>query len=71
VQRNTQQRFGDRIKDLRVKSGWSQEDLSAGSGIGRVFISQLENGHKEPCLGIIEALADSFDITISELMKGV
>jgi transcriptional regulator with XRE-family HTH domain len=71
VQRNTRQRFGDRIKFLRTEAGLSQEDLSERAGVGRVFISQLENGHKDVCLGVIEALADSFGVTISELMRGV
>jgi transcriptional regulator with XRE-family HTH domain len=59
------------VKDLRLSFGWSQEDLSERSGIGRVFVSQIENGHKDVCLGTIEALAGSFDISISELMKSV
>jgi transcriptional regulator with XRE-family HTH domain len=71
VQRNTQARFGARIKALRQKNGLTQEDLSEKAGIGRVFISQLENGHKDVCLGVMEALADSFKITISELTRGV
>jgi transcriptional regulator with XRE-family HTH domain len=71
VQKNVRQRFGQRLKELRVKQGWSQEDLSHHAGIGRVFISQLENGHKDVCLGVIETLADSFKVTISELMEGI
>jgi transcriptional regulator with XRE-family HTH domain len=59
------------LKSLRLERKWSQEDLAADAGIGRVFISQLENGHKEACLSIIEALADTFDLTISEFMRGI
>lgn len=69
--RNTRQRFGDRVKELRAERGYSQEDLSEHSGLGRVFVSQIENGHKDVCLGSIEALAGSFKLTIAELMKGV
>jgi transcriptional regulator with XRE-family HTH domain len=71
VQRNTRQRFGDRIKELRLERGWTQEDLSEKAGVGRVFVSQLENGHKDVCLGVIEALADSLKVSIAELMRGV
>jgi transcriptional regulator with XRE-family HTH domain len=49
----------------------TQEDLAHRSGIGRVFISQMENGHKDICLGTMEALAGSFKITLADLMKGV
>jgi transcriptional regulator with XRE-family HTH domain len=71
MQRNTRARFGDRVKALRLESGMTQEDLSEKAGIGRVFISQLENGHKEACLDVMEALAGSFKITISDLLSGV
>jgi transcriptional regulator with XRE-family HTH domain len=71
VQRNTRQRFGDRIKELRLERGWTQEDLSEKAGVGRVFVSQLENGHKEACLDVIEALAHSLKVSIAELMRGV
>ena len=69
--KNVRQRFGDRLKFLRQEQEWSQEDLAAKAGIGRVFISQVENGHKEPCLTIIETLADTFDLTITEFMRDV
>lgn len=68
---NIRVRFGRRISSLRKEKGWTQEDLEAKSGIGRVFISQIENGHKEACLDVLEALAGSFSLSISDLMKGV
>lgn len=71
MRRNIRQRLGDRLKALREEKSWSQEDLADRSGIGRVFISQLENGHKEACLETIEALADTFKLSISEFMLGV
>jgi transcriptional regulator with XRE-family HTH domain len=71
VKPNTRERFGARIKALRLKAGWTQEDLAEKAGVGRVFISQMENGHKDVCLGVIEALAGSFKISLSELMKNV
>lgn len=71
MQKNVRQRFGERLRQLRAAKGWSQEELSGRSGIGRVFISQLENGHKDVCLGVIETLADSFKVSISELMQSI
>ncbi len=71
MQKNVRQRFGHRLRALRAEMEWSQEELSGRSGIGRVFISQLENGHKDVCLGILETLADCFKISISDLMKTV
>ena len=71
MQRNVRQRFGDRIKSLRLEHGWTQEDLAEKAGIGRVFISQMENGHKDVCLGIMEALAGCFKLSLSNLLNSV
>jgi transcriptional regulator with XRE-family HTH domain len=64
-------RFGAKVRRLRHRRGWAQEDLAAHSGIGRPFISRLENGLREPCLRSIETLAKSFDLTISQFMRGL
>lgn len=64
-------RFGIRIRKLREKQNWSQEDLAARSGLGQAFISNLENGKKEPCLRSIETLAGSFEVSIARLMSGL
>jgi transcriptional regulator with XRE-family HTH domain len=49
----------------------TQERLSEITRISTVHISQLENGHREPCLGTMAKLAKAFGLTISELMKGL
>jgi transcriptional regulator with XRE-family HTH domain len=41
------------------------------SGLGRIYVSQLENGRKKASIQTIEVLALSFKMTISEFMKGV
>jgi transcriptional regulator with XRE-family HTH domain len=64
-------RLGRRIRELRTKKGWNQPYLAELSGLGRIYISQLENGRKQACLRTIEVLAMSFKMTISEFMKGV
>jgi transcriptional regulator with XRE-family HTH domain len=64
-------RLGQRIQRLRAARGWAQSDLAAHSGIGRQFISDLENGKQEPRLRTLEDLANSFDMTVSQLMRGL
>jgi transcriptional regulator with XRE-family HTH domain len=63
--------FGKRVRKLREQRGWFQVDLAAHSGLGRVFISNLENGKHEPKLSTIKALADSFEMSMSRLLKGM
>jgi transcriptional regulator with XRE-family HTH domain len=64
-------RFGKRLRYLREKAGMSQGDLSHKFGIDRGHVSDLENGKKRVGLAMLETLAAGFNISISELMKGV
>jgi ribosome-binding protein aMBF1 (putative translation factor) len=64
-------RLGERIRKLRVRRGWSQEDLAAHSGIGRPFLSNVENGRREPGLRSLQDLAETFGLSISQLMRGL
>ena len=64
-------RLGRRIRELRTAHGWNQPYLAELSGLGRIYVSQLENGRKKASIATIEVLALSFNMTISEFMKGV
>jgi len=65
------QRLGDRIRQLRTERKWTQTYLAVHTGLSRTFVSDVENGLKEPCLRSLETLADGFGITLSELFKGL
>jgi transcriptional regulator with XRE-family HTH domain len=64
-------RVGSRIRKLRQERGWTQTYLSVHSGLGRPFISNIERGQKELCLRSLEILAMAFEISLSQLMRGV
>jgi len=63
--------FGLRIRALREKRGWTQVYLAQHSGLGSVCISQLEHGKKEPGLRTLKILADSFGLTVAQLLRGI
>ena len=64
-------RFGKRIREIRKKRGWTQVYLAQHTGLGSVYISQLETGKKEPGLRTIEILALGFDMTPGQLLRGI
>ena len=64
-------RFGKRIRELRRKRGWTQVYMATHTGLGSVYISQLEHGKKEPGLRTIEILALSFELTPAQLLRGI
>lgn len=39
--------------------------------IGVKHIADLERGRKEACLGTLQALADAFDMSLSELLHKI
>jgi hypothetical protein len=64
-------RFGKRLGALRKEKGWTFVYLAEHSGLDDAFLQNLEHGTKEPCLNTIDILAKSFELSISELMRGV
>ena len=65
-----QEQLGMRVKYLRKKLRWSQEDLALNANINKNYICDLENGRRNPSLEILERLAVAFNITLEELFKG-
>lgn len=64
-------RFGKRIRKLRKDRGWTQVYLAEHTGLGSVYISQLEHGKKEPGLRTVEILALSFELSPAQLLRGL
>jgi transcriptional regulator with XRE-family HTH domain len=63
--------FGNRVRELRVKMGVSQEKFAAKCHLDRTYISGIERGKRNLSLRNIKILADALDTSISELMKGL
>ena len=65
-------KFGYRIFQLRIERGWTQRQLSEKTrSLDQGFVSRIETGRMEPCLGTLSALAKGFALSLSELLKGV
>jgi transcriptional regulator with XRE-family HTH domain len=63
-------RLGNRVRALRQKSGWTQVELAEMLGIDRSYLSEIETGKKDPGLRILKAIADGFQLSLSQLLKG-
>lgn len=63
--------FGTVVRQLRQQRQLSQEALGFATTLDRAFISQLENGHKQPSLLTILRLAAALGISASELLRQV
>ena len=65
------QRFGLRVKELRLASGLSQEAFADHASIARSYMSRIERGMANPSLEAIEGLADALDVDPIELFACV
>lgn len=62
--------FGQRVKELRARSGMSQELLAHRTGLDRTYISGVERGERNLSLLNIEKIADALQISIKYLFSG-
>lgn len=68
---NLQRKFGIVLKELRLEKGLSQESLANQSDIDRTYISDIEKGERNISLKIIERLAQTLQISLSELFNKI
>ena len=66
-----QEQLGMRIRYLRRKLHLSQEDLAFYAKINKNYLSDLENGRRNPSLEILEKIAIALNISLAELFKGI
>jgi transcriptional regulator with XRE-family HTH domain len=59
--------LGRKVRVLREKRGWSQEELAHQSGLARSFAGAIERGEKDLRLTTLVKLANTFKIPISRL----
>ena len=60
--------FGEKIRELRGKYGYTQERLAELVGVSHVSISQWENGKAYPRMGMVIKLASVFKVDPAELV---
>jgi transcriptional regulator with XRE-family HTH domain len=59
--------LGARIKELRKRTGLSQDQLAEKVGIESKYLSRIEVGKRDPSLDVLERLADSLQVEMKEL----
>ena len=62
-------KFGEKIREERLKRNLSQEELAARAGVHRTYIGMIERAEKNITLGNIEKLAKALGVPIEELLK--
>lgn len=62
--------FGQRVRELRLDSGLSQEAFADKCGFARSYMSRIERGGANPSLDAVQALADALQVPVAKLFEG-
>ncbi len=63
------EKFGKKVKFLRIERGWSQEKLALFADLDRTYIPSIEKGERNVSITVIEKIAKAFNVNISELFN--
>ncbi|HEV2964389.1 MAG TPA: helix-turn-helix transcriptional regulator [Candidatus Angelobacter sp.] len=66
-----QKTLGTRIRELRLKRGWSQEQFADICDIHRSHMGEIERGETNLTLSTMLAIAQKLETTISALFRGI
>ena len=61
--------FGERVRELRLARGLSQEELAFMAGVHRTYLGGIERGERNPSLRNIAAIAGALGVRLSELFS--
>lgn len=62
--------IGKRLKDARIESGYTQEQVAEQLDVSRQTISSWENGRMFPDIVSVVSLSDIYDVSLDVLIKG-
>ena len=62
-------RIGNNIRTLRKSANLSQIDLAVAVGIDRAYLSEIENGHRNFTIMLLQNLATVLEVSMEDLLK--
>ncbi len=68
---NFQKRLGLRIRELRKRRGWSQEEFAHICGLDRSYMGSVERGERNVTLASLRAIAKALNVKLSAMFKGL
>ncbi len=63
--------LGKRIRELRKKTGLSQEKFAIQIGMDRTYYASVEAGKRNIAIRNIKKIADGLGVSLSELFEGI
>jgi len=66
-----QEQFGVRVRELRRRRGWTQEQLAEAAGRHWTYIGGIERGERNVTLQVVADLARALDVDVREFFRGL
>lgn len=63
-------RFGVEVKVARTRKDWRQVDLARRAELSKTYVSEIENGRRDPSLTTILKLSEALDVPPEQLING-
>jgi transcriptional regulator with XRE-family HTH domain len=63
--------FGDKLRELRLAAGFSQEEFAHRAGVDRTYVSSCERGRRNLTLEAMVKFAVALDVNPSVLLSGL
>ncbi len=64
-------KLGNRIRELRLKTGLSQEKFALKINMDRTYFASVESGKRNISIQNIEKIANGLEVTLSDLFKNI
>ncbi len=69
MKKNILKKFGEKVRNERIRLGLSQEELAARAGVHRTYIGMIERAEKNITLVNIDKISKALELNIQELFS--
>jgi transcriptional regulator with XRE-family HTH domain len=63
--------FGARLRELRLRRGWTLQELACRSALSKAFLSRLESGDRQASIAAVLTLSRIFDVSLASLFESL
>ncbi len=67
-EQNFLKNLGKKIKKSRKDKGFTQEQIALDTSIDRAYISEIENGHKNPSIFTLKKISIALGVTMADII---
>lgn len=60
--------LGERMRDMRKRRGWTQQQLALASGLTRPYIVSVEAGKQNLSMGVVIRIANALEVPLKDLL---